>query len=375
MKSSFFLTAFLSGLTVFAAPAPAPAPAAAPEPYVVTSYIEISTYTYRGLTRSYTTYPESLQTYTNEVLPPATITNAITTITQSDYYDPQVTIVNVVLPAGVGSSSTYDYADYSRSYTSTKYVLPYTFTPRASCTGQNWTFVTDLPITVPSIIRSLITPVTIKPSATTWTNYNDRITRTTNYLAVLNPTDVAQDDLAYALSYAEPYGLSRCYTPTTTCYTYPSETCTPTFAYDYGSGSSSSSGGRYNDYYGYGYDNYIVPLILICVLVPVGWFILWFIIGLWESWMSFKGLMLGKQRKRGLPYSWCCISWLFLCWVGPTYKAKSAEEQVVLADRWKELKAGEKFKLWLKWGLRWKYPDVLGEAPEMDKRPFRQRCL
>ena len=85
--------------------------------------------------------------------------------------------------------------------------------------------------------------------------------------------------------------------------------------------------------------------------------------------------MLGNKRKRGLPYSWCCISWLFLCWAGPTYAAKSEEERALLKTKWEEYGAGQKFKLWLKWGFRWKYPDVLGEEPEKAKRPFRQGCL
>jgi hypothetical protein len=105
-------------------------------------------------------------------------------------------------------------------------------------------------------------------------------------------------------------------------------------------------------------------MILIAVLVPVSWIILWLIIGLWESWMSFKGVILGLHRKRGLPYAWCCVSIFFLCCVGPTYKAKSAEEQAELLEKWNAIKRSEKFKLWMKWGFRWNYPDMLGDEPE-----------
>lgn len=197
------------------------------------------------------------------------------------------------------------------------------------------------------------------------------------------------------MSLYQPYGMKQCYTPTTSCSTpIASATdgaiCATIFKYDYGdessnglggigggntNGSGTGSGGssryRYDDVYGYPYRS----AFLIVILVPVAWVLLFFIFGLLESWFSFKGLMLGKQRKRGTPYLWCCISCFSLCCVGPTYKAKSVEEQAILAERWKELKVGKKLGLWLKWGFRWKYPDVLGEAPEVDRRALRERCL
>lgn len=59
--------------------------------------------------------------------------------------------------------------------------------------------------------------------------------------------------------------------------------------------------------------------------------------------------------------------------MGPTYKAKSEEEQEILKARWLELKSGEKLKLYLKWGMKWSYPDVLGTEPEIDKKAWRSR--
>jgi hypothetical protein len=52
------------------------------------------------------------------------------------------------------------------------------------------------------------------------------------------------------------------------------------------------------------------------------------------------------------------------------YTAKSKEEQEVLVEQWNALRAGEKFKLWMKWGFRWKYPGILGPEPEKVKGPF-----
>lgn len=362
MLSTFLFPTLLFAICISAAPAP----------YIVTSYVEVSVYTYAGETDTYTTYPATEYTFTDEVIPTATpVANAISTATDASSYA-EVTIVNIILPPGSGRTTTADYSDYTpASYTS--YVVPVTYTPSAICTSQNWTFVTNVPIDIPSIVQTQLTPATISPTVSTYTYYYDsgRISRSTVMLAILNPTDVPADSLSSVSSENEPYYMRYCYTPTTYCQTISSTaSCTPTFAYDSGYTSASSSY-DYSCYYGCSYRD----VIIIAVCVPVGWILLWVLIGLWENWMSFKGLMLGKQRKRGMPYSWCCVSCLFLCWVGPTYKAKSIEEQAELKEKWKALKAGEKFKLWWSWGLRWKYPDVLGQEPERDKRALRQRCL
>jgi hypothetical protein len=80
--------------------------------------------------------------------------------------------------------------------------------------------------------------------------------------------------------------------------------------------------------------------------------------------------MLGQEKRRGIPVCWCCICWGCVCFIGPTYTAKSKEEQEVLMEQWNALRAGEKFKLWMKRGFRWKYPDMLGPEPEKVKSPF-----
>jgi len=348
----FFLPSLLA-TSVFAAP------------YLVTTYVVLSVATYdEGFTDELTTVPQSLYTYTRAVVP-ATPVDAITTITTDADYT-HVTVLEVVVPTGSAVSFNFD-----STALETSYVVPVTYSPLPTCTSQNWTFTTNVPVFVPDIV--VLPTVTTSLSATTYSYAHYNPTPTTDLIAVLNPTDVNADDLASASSEYMPYGMSYCYTPTSYCYTPTGAAaqCTQTFTYD---DSSSGYNGEYYGYYDDG-DNWVRNIILICVLVPVGWFLIWLLIGLWESWMSFKGLMLGQHRKRGLPYAWCCISVIFLCWVGPTYKAKSAEEQADLLEKWKAMKKREKFKLWMKWGFRWKYPDMIGEEPEFAKRAFRQGCL
>jgi hypothetical protein len=328
-------------------------------PYLVTTYVVLSVYTEKGFTNSRTTVPESLYTYTKVVSPPTPVA-AITTITTNAAYT-HVTVLEIVVSSGSRVSYNYD-----STAVDTSFVVPITYTPNPTCTSQNWTFTTNVPVYVPSMVS--LAAVSTYSSATTYSYQHYNPTPTTAIVAVLNPTDVNAEDLASASSEYMPYYMTYCYTPTTYCPTASGATCTPTFVYD-------SSSTRYSGYYYYDDNGYLTPLILICVLVPVGWFLIWLLIGLWESWMSFKGLMLGQHRKRGLPYAWCCISILFLCFVGPTYKAKSDEEQAELLEKWNAMKKREKFKLWIKWGFRWKYPDMIGEEPEVAKRAFRQGCL
>jgi hypothetical protein len=347
MKSPFLLPAVLHSISVCAAP------------YIVTNYVELSIYTEPGYTELDTTQTASLYTYTIDVTPIVTPFSALSTYTaDSDYTD--VTIVEVVLPTGAAKEISIN---YSAAALETDYVVPVTYTPSPTC-SQNWTFTTNVPVYIPAEVR--LPAVTISTSVSTYTYQDYKPTPFTNVIAVLNPSDVNSADLASASSLAEPYGMSYCYTPTTYCPTTASATCMPTFVYD----------SSYDGYYYNAGDNYWYrDIILIAVLAPVGWILLWLIIGLWESWVSFKGVMLGLHRKRGVPYAWCCVSILFLCCVGPTYKAKSAEEQAELLEKWNAMKKREKFKLWMKWGFRWKYPDMIGDEPEFAKRPFRQGCF
>ncbi|KAF4626737.1 hypothetical protein G7Y89_g11420 [Cudoniella acicularis] len=369
MKSIFLLPAILHALRVSSAPAPAPAP------YVVTSYIELSIYTESAFTGLSTTIPVSLYTHTIGVNPTVTPLSPITTYTDDSIYA-HVSIVEIVLPAGEGQTPSYDY-DLTATTTTTNmdYVVPITYKPAATCTGQSWSFVTNIPVTIPRIVQSQMVPVTTLTSATTYTYGDYNPTAYTSIIGVLNPTDVDASEVSYASSLYLPYEASYCATPTTYC-TTPTAAASASCTVDWSYSDSTYNSGDGSQLFSDDTDNsWLVAVILIAVLVPVGWALIWLIIGFWESWMSFKGLMLGLQRKRGLPYAWCCISWIFLCFTGPTYKAKSAEEQVVLKERWAAMGAGEKFKLWLKWGFRWKYPEVLGEEPEIAKRAFRQGCL
>lgn len=348
-------------------------------PYVVTNYIHVSVKTIKGSTDEYGyTLSDVKYTYTDKVVQ-ATPISPIATITgTTDYAD--VTVLNLVVDSTLRSSySKIDYLNYDTTYISTIFLIPITYIPDVTCTGQNWIYTSNVPVDLPAIVT--LPAATLSTSATTYYRQHYKPTAYTSVYGILNVSDIASTYLASASSYNRPQPMTNCYTPSITC-KVPTITgevprCTTTWVWEYPTHDrhNHTNWDGYYDDYDYE-DHWLRDIILISVLCPVGWCLIWLVVGFLESWLSFKGLMLGKHRKRGLPLAWCCISCLFLCWSGPTYKAKSVEEQTRLAELWKEMTAWKKFKLWIKWGFRWKYPvDILGEAPEVAKRALRQGCI
>ncbi|CAG8978762.1 hypothetical protein HYALB_00012747 [Hymenoscyphus albidus] len=336
-------------------------------PYIVTSYVELSVYTqYNGV-----------KTYTKPVVLPSTITappTAIATSTRADTYYTHVSIVDIVLSPGVRKSHSYDYEDSEDALYRT-YMVPLTFNAPTSCSSTSWAFTTTVEIYIPPPVRGKISAATLSTSASTYTYEHCNPVPTTDVIAILNPTDVEPSDLASLNALATPTGSDDIGTEDIYTSRHPSRpTSTSTSSSD-----TSRSGSRYEycgGSYSACYDSNYRALLTFILLVIFGWFLLWFLIGLLESWYSFKGLMQGEKRKRGMPYSWCCISWPCLCFTGPVYKARTPEEQVVLKQKWAEMKMGGKMKLWVRWGFRFKYPvELLGAEPEIYKRAFRQGCL
>jgi hypothetical protein len=160
-----------------------------------------------------------------------------------------------------------------------------------------------------------------------------------------------------------------------------SDNLVPTALYE---GSSCSYQGHgcyyYNGYYGGEWynDTYwsgISPLaiILICVL---GWVGLVFILGIVEAWVRFRRLMTGWQTRRGFPLFWAFmllpISLFCLCCFRKGYRARNAADAAFLQQKWRDMSPWKKLRLFLVWGFRFKYPDVLGPAPprvKVSKRP------
>lgn len=110
-------------------------------------------------------------------------------------------------------------------------------------------------------------------------------------------------------------------------------------------------------------------LIAVIVIVSiVGFF---FIVGFIENYYWFRRLMIGKNTLRLGTVSWILIS-LFMLFCTRKQPERELWDQGRLRREWDAMSAGTKFKLWLKWGFRLKYPvDLLGDPN--DRGPALER--
>lgn len=102
-----------------------------------------------------------------------------------------------------------------------------------------------------------------------------------------------------------------------------------------------------------------IPPWGLALAIFFGWFGLFLIIGLIESWFTFRRAMLGQKARRGLPYGFACLCPIISCLSLITvkkYPAKSQEEQAFLVARWKDMSAGSSLGMWLKYLFRRKDP-------------------
>jgi hypothetical protein len=94
-------------------------------------------------------------------------------------------------------------------------------------------------------------------------------------------------------------------------------------------------------------------IIVIACLIP-GLFFLGFL----ESWFWFRRLMMGKSAMRFGTVCWVLISLWVLCFTRMQDR-RSADDQKLLAEKWKNMGSGAAFKAWWKWGFRHRYPEEL----------------
>lgn len=203
-----------------------PASAApAPEPTVITRYLYVQTLIYPahvpiGWT---STFSESTRLLTYTITP--TVTPSLVWTTRTDTSNPSTTLVEVLLASDATRTIPGD--------NETHYAVPITFHPLPECqTSYNHTWTTStnvqfmLPITMDAGSRSSImnlTPSTITPSLTSWSDWVDTMTKHTTYtktiqIAILNPTDL---DPALVASVSEtdfPPPMTACQIPTSHCY-------------------------------------------------------------------------------------------------------------------------------------------------------------
>lgn len=407
MRASLLLPLFAHKIYVAAAPAPVPSvivrfvsillPISSDEWLTFdTSYVELEVTTYPGFTNTagHLTIPGNAITKTVPVDPRTTSPTGISTTTLIDPYNDN-TVVQILLESGSGDKltttrfSSLAYTNYNTRSTSsysyptgpsTNYVMNMTYTPYPEC-SQRWTYTTAVNVYLYSEDMKTLAAVATETYTTTVPQYGWGYTAlpvsSTGVQVFLNPTALPTASLNAISSQGRPYRMSDCYRPTTTCSTTivtrpgaaatlpPTITrekiCTPT---------SISPLSDYFDRQNRRLDRRIIGLI--CALAALVALLIFGII--WDSYKAFRDMMCGKERRRGVPLRWCfCITCVVPC-AGPRWKERSTEEQVALTEKWNARGAGEKFKLWLQWGYKWKYPvDLLGQEPDRLNKSWRKQ--
>lgn len=320
-------------------------------PWIVTEYNQNVPVTYDyGYYVRVTTEIEAI-TPTVTALP-----EALSTVTQvNSLYE--LTAVQKLYPTGVSVGEALDLVQNSHY---TVFVVDLVYTAPTGCSAQ-WTATETATVYPPDpTIEALLPRTRTSTSLSVNTDIAFRPTTFTYDVVWVDPTQVPSTSLASLRDSNYPATL---YTGGANCY-YTS------------SYNNYYSGSRYYDDY---YDYYPISPLAILLIAVLGWVGLWFLLGILESWIRFRRLMLGWQTRRGLPVCWSLtILPLSLCCLfgfRKGFRARNAADSVILEQRWKRMSVWRKLKLFFIWGFRYKYPTVLGPPPpkvRVSKRPGKE---
>lgn len=346
-------------------------------PWIVTDYWEeesVTSYPYYHYYDDYHSeyYSDSevtpyVTTVNQEVRP--TITSlpepvSVYSSVDSGYYEGDVTIVNELYTATIGTADNdIAYGDAYSYDETTIYVVNLTYTAPTGCSTQ-WTTTTAATVTPPNgVVQALLPKTATSTSLSVATSTPFSPTTYTYVYIWVEPTQVPSASLACLSDESRPTSL------------YEGSKCQ--YKSNSGCGIDYGDYDDYNDYGPWYNEDWggITPLaiLLICLL---GWVGLFFILGVIEAWFRFRRLMTGWQTRRGLPICWALmfmpITLFCLCCFRKGYRSRNAADAAMLQQKWKDTSAWMKFKLFIVWGFRFKYPTVLGPAParvRMSKRP------
>ncbi|KAH6841525.1 hypothetical protein B0T12DRAFT_517986 [Alternaria alternata] len=306
----------------------------------------------------YTNYDDSVTTdsytVTRTVKDEATPTiSPYSTTSEYGYYNDDLQIVYAYYTTSAVAESDLepDYYDYyatttaastTTTITSIDFSMPVTMVAPASCPTP-FTVTTSASVDIPTQVAAQISPTSVETYSSSTTYDNTVYVWETWYLSESAAPFTTTSDYYYS------YYIADC--------------STPPAAYRTGSSSGGASGGSLNNddddssydscYYYYCTSRLRVYVIIIATVIP-GLFLLGFL----ESWFWFRRLMLGKSAMRFGTCCWVLISLWVLCFTRMQDR-RSAEDQKLLAEKWKNMGSGAAFKAWWKWGFRHRYPEQL----------------
>ncbi|OQE21894.1 hypothetical protein PENSTE_c011G00385 [Penicillium steckii] len=354
---------------------------AAPAPWLITQAnqeVPVTVYDYYDETTIITTSIEP-------IIPTVTsLPEALSTVTQvNTIYD--ITAVQKLYPSGVGTAADFNEAYYATTdiHKTTVFVVDITYTAPTGC-SSSWTTTTAATLVVNPTVEALLPRTKTKTSYSINTELAFRPTTFTYESIWVDPTQVPTSSMDLL---RDEYRPSSLYTGGGCYYTATYNEASNYYPNTYTSGSSSNTSdsdypytyhGYYwydnvDDWYEYYYGISLLGIILASVLSWVGF---WFLLGILESWIRFRRLMLGWQTRRGLPVCWSLIALpISLCCLfgfKKGFRARNPSDAAILKQRWDKMSAWRKIKLFFIWGFRYQYPDVLGPPPprvKVSKKP------
>ena len=93
-----------------------------------------------------------------------------------------------------------------------------------------------------------------------------------------------------------------------------------------------------------------------------------FLMGLIQSVLQFRALMVGKRARRGLPTMFVflipIVMLVLLKFMRTRYEARDSLDQADLRRQWDAILFWKKVSLWLKYGFTNDYPPMLGNPPQ-----------
>jgi hypothetical protein len=335
---------------------------------------EPSTYSFAG---TFTVLPGTTLTSLSSVIPTVTDPVVITTIVTTDDNNEAVSYHQVVIPSG--QAATADPSPFLRET-----VTHYHYYVSRITTG--WTGSCALPtqtvtkwIIVPEAVSGHLSPIDITTTSTSViTGYSPPMT-SVFVDAQLNITELP---IEFQESVNNEHGWESV------------RRCHPRDVVDASDDNSNFTGpdDSDDDFSACVYSDYGLGAGYICesgwahirglrVLDAAGVYIgLWagFIamIGILQSILRFRKLMIGRQARRGVPAVFALILppislLVFCCFPRAHYAARSPEDRVILKKQWNAGSALEKIRLWIRYGFTCGYPAVLGQAPpQMRQRPI-----
>ena len=272
--------------------------------------------------------------------------------TSNDYYYSNLQVVEAYYATGavaesdIVPKSTYDYDSTATvsatptTVTGIAFSMPVTMTAPASCPTV-FTVTTSASVTIPSQVTAQISPTSVDTSSSSTTYGNTIYIFETWYLSASAAPFTSTSDYYYR------YYIADCSTP-------PAPYRTGSTYSGGGSNSNDDSRSDYDGCYSYYCHTPMWTWVIVVATVIPSLFLLGFL----ESWFWFRRLMVGKSAMRCGTICWVLISLWVLC-LTRMQDRRSAEDQKLLAEKWKAMSSGAAFKAWLKWGFRHRYPEEL----------------